>query len=181
MKEIGDQYEFCHQLNQFIMKTVIQLFGISLVLLCISVQTNAQNYWKGGTPGAETDWNNPRNWSMNHVPNWADNLVIIPDVSTKSRHYPIIKGKTDDISSLEVQGNAMLIILAKGKLKVNGAYTFNYGIANAGTIVNNGSVFVKNAALGNYDDRNGIVENSGEIAFQKTKKQDIEVVAAINQ
>ncbi|HMX41810.1 MAG TPA: hypothetical protein PKD78_15840, partial [Saprospiraceae bacterium] len=68
-----------------------QLFGTVIIIVILSISANAQvtNSWKGGFPGRENDWNCQQNWSLGKSPDIFDN-VVIPDVSTASRRYPII-------------------------------------------------------------------------------------------
>ena len=62
------------------MKTLI-IFLLTLSSSILVAQKSVT--WVGGTPGSETSWDEPRNWSDHHVPNEFSN-VFIPDVSTSS-------------------------------------------------------------------------------------------------
>lgn len=130
-----------------------------LMLLVVLIATNltsmeAQNVWKGGTPGQETEWNVAKNWSQNNVPDWTED-VVIPDVSTNSGFFPIIDDKVEPIAHLEIQSNASLTILPKGKLVVDGISTFNTGITLIGDLYVDGDLEVMNTALSVIDNLSG--------------------------
>ena len=46
--------------------------------------------WQGGTPGRETDWNCPKNWSTGCVPD-QNSEVLIPTYSIHDTYFPIVK------------------------------------------------------------------------------------------
>lgn len=94
---------------------------ISVILLACMVYSTAlfsqrTLIWKGGAPGQETQWQCPRNWSGNHIPDEFSD-VTIPDVSTSSKAYPVLKDVAG-INSLRVESNAMLTITPEGQLTV---------------------------------------------------------------
>ncbi|MCY7328964.1 MAG: hypothetical protein LH618_10475 [Saprospiraceae bacterium] len=69
------------------------LFATTLALLFIAQTTvHAQKTatWKGGAPGRSTDWMCAANWREGRLPN-EFSAVIIPDVSTGSQAYPVIR------------------------------------------------------------------------------------------
>lgn len=91
------------------------------LLVCLSICDSnllAQKtvIWKGGTPGRETQWQCPKNWSGNNVPSEFSN-VTIPDVSTSGMNYPVLNDVAE-INSLRLEGNAVLTITSKGQLTV---------------------------------------------------------------
>ncbi len=114
--------------------------------LFFNLQAQQFNYWKGGTPSKETDWNTAQNWSKNQVPDWTDD-VLIPNVSTSGNFYPIIDTQIEVVQSITIYGNAELTIAAKGKLTIDGRYTYNYGITNAGMLINEGILQIDHTAL----------------------------------
>ena len=64
------------------------LHALSTITLCFVTNIIiAQNSWIGGTPGAENEWNNPKNQSENKVPDWSDESVIISDISSQSGFF----------------------------------------------------------------------------------------------
>ena len=154
---------------------------ISIILVFLSLtlaQTIfAQNTWIGGTPGAENDWNNPQNWSLNRVPDDADLVVIVADVSTQSGFFPIVKNVVPEIAFLNIEGGATLTILNTGKLIVNGENTFNYGIQNTGTILNAGKLIIEKTALSPLAEAKNNIINTGNFAFMAI---DTEVILADN-
>ena len=89
----------------------IPFFAALLLLANLSsLQAQTTNVWKGGFPGHETDWNHNRNWSLGKTPDVFDR-VIIPDVSTSTLKYPIVKEGEIEVHSLEVQSGASLTLL----------------------------------------------------------------------
>ncbi len=98
------------------MKTlIIALFTLT------STMTVAQNTvtWIGGTPGNETSWDEPKNWSNHHVPNEFSD-VYIPDVSTSTFSNPTIKDGVIELNSLQIASTAKLTIEKMAKLIVHG-------------------------------------------------------------
>lgn len=101
------------------MTTKMKIF-VSL-LACLSVYGSslfAQKTatWKGGTPGHETQWQCPKNWKGNTVPNEFSN-VLIPDVSTAGMAYPVVNNAVE-INALRLEGNAMITVAQGGRLTV---------------------------------------------------------------
>ena len=126
-----------------------------IVLISTSLTSmEAQNIWKGGTSGQETDWNVAKNWSQNNVPDWTED-VIIPNVSTSSGFFPVIDSETEPIAHLEIQSNASLTVLPNGKLTVDGISTFNTGITLIGALYLEGDLEVLNTALSAIENLGG--------------------------
>lgn len=94
---------------------------IITILTLTSTILMAQNTvtWKGGTPGNETSWEEPKNWSNNHVPNEFSN-VYIPDVSTSTFSNPTIKDGIIELNSLQIVSTAKLTIDKMATLIVHG-------------------------------------------------------------
>ncbi|MBK7335060.1 MAG: hypothetical protein IPJ00_02375 [Saprospirales bacterium] len=96
------------------------LFSSLLVLsLSLPVFSQTLNFWIGGAPGLEREWNCPKNWSAYKVPNEFSS-VVIPDVSTGSRSYPVIYSGVLEIYSLDLTSNASLEIGNQATLIVYG-------------------------------------------------------------
>jgi hypothetical protein len=86
------------------------VFSTALILsVAVSASAQISNTWKGGTPGHETDWSYFKNWSLGKTPDVFDN-VVIPDVSTTTRCYPVIATGEIEVLSLEVQTGASLTL-----------------------------------------------------------------------
>lgn len=83
----------------------------------ISLFAQNINTWKGGTPGKENKWDEPRNWSKNQVPDEFSD-VIIPDVSTSTFSYPIIEEAIIELNSIMVQSTANLTIESTATLVI---------------------------------------------------------------
>jgi hypothetical protein len=93
-----------------------QIFLALFSLLAItSLKAQSNNTWKGGYPGHETDWSFSKNWSKGHVPSEFD-AVVIPDVSTSSSDYPVIRSGGFEVASLYVQSGATLTMLPGASL-----------------------------------------------------------------
>lgn len=141
-------------------------YSFIVLFLAFSLTTTAQNYWKGGTPGAETNWNNPHNWSKNHVPNWTDNVVIIPN--NPSGFYPVIsKSLENDIPYLEIQNDAQITIAEQGSLIINGVSTYNHGIRNIGSLYNYGKIAILETALSPLTESSNKIINDGVLAINE--------------
>ncbi|MBK6933247.1 MAG: hypothetical protein IPH12_21205 [Saprospirales bacterium] len=119
------------------MKTRLVLL-IALLPACF---LSAQVEWKGGTPGQETNWFCPQNWSDNRIPDDFDN-VIVPDCSSKGNFYPVIGHKTARVQSLTLHSSARLSIGKNGKLSVLGFGLPQGALVNLGTLDNNGTLEV---------------------------------------
>ncbi len=113
------------------MKTLI-IFLLTLSSSILVAQKSVT--WVGGTPGSETSWDEPRNWSDHHVPNEFSN-VFIPDVSTSSFSNPTIKDGVIELNSLQIESTAKLTIQKMAKLIVygdaDGFYANNFEINGA--------------------------------------------------
>ena len=96
------------------MKTLI----IALLTLTTTILTAQKTItWIGGTPGKETQWNEPRNWSNNKVPDEFSD-VIIPDVSTTTFSFPIISEDIVEVNSLKIYTGASLKVESNARLLV---------------------------------------------------------------
>lgn len=136
------------------MKKLIKSFSVFFATFLILNTVSAQNYWRGGFPGNEKDWNTAQNWNQNKVPDWTQN-VIIPDVSAQSGYFPVINELVNPIPHLEIQGNALLTILDSGKLVIDGKTTFNSGLVMVGDILAKGDIEILNTALVAIDRQGG--------------------------
>lgn len=136
------------------MKNSIYAFSLCFIALFFTTDLLAQNYWKGGTPGNETNWNTAQNWSQNRIPDWSQD-VVIPDVSTQSGYFPTITQAVDIIPHLEIQSNAVLTVLPKGRLVIDGQTTFNSGIYLTGQLISKGEIAIINTAFMEIDQQGG--------------------------
>lgn len=75
------------------------------------------NYWKGGHPGQPTEWNCAQNWSLSQVPNEFSN-VVIPDVSTQTNAYPVLRNTDTEVNSLVLLSGASLTVASDASLSV---------------------------------------------------------------
>lgn len=88
---------------------------VTIITLTVSVNAQTTNVWKGGFPGHENDWNCNKNWSLGKTPDIFDN-VVIPDVSTTTRRYPVISSGEVEVTSLYVQNGATLTLIRSSRL-----------------------------------------------------------------
>ena len=143
-----------------------------------SIGMTAQNIWKGGTPGAETEWMNPRNWSENEIPDWTDEVVIIPDVSAQTGFFPIIRNTVPEINYLAIEAGAQITIDVKGALTIDGKHTYNYGILNIGNLYNKGHLVVQNTALSPLGTKKNTIHNTGRMDIKPPREDDGKPVVA---
>jgi hypothetical protein len=74
--------------------------------------------WKGGTPGQETNWDCPKNWSTYRLPDEFSN-VVIPDVSSTTQASPVIRGGMVEVNALRIESRALLTIATDARLVVH--------------------------------------------------------------
>lgn len=86
-----------------------------LLAFCPSLFGQTVNTWKGGAPGRETDWHFYKNWSLGKAPNTFQR-VVIPDVSTTTQRYPVLRSGEVEVGSLEIQSNAKLTLSGNARL-----------------------------------------------------------------
>ncbi len=95
------------------------LFTAILTILTITIFAQNTVSWLGGTPGRETTWNEARNWSNYQVPDLFSN-VLIADVSTTTRSYPLIKnGAIVELNSISIESDAKLCVEEGAQLIIN--------------------------------------------------------------
>ena len=118
------------------MKTLI------IVLLTLtSSLAFAQNTatWIGGTPGNETNWNEPRNWSNYQMPD-EDTHIIIKPLNTGHFAQPVIS-QPSEVASIVLYAGASLTIKHQGEVRIDGSQTYTQGILNyGGTLINEGLI-----------------------------------------
>ena len=148
------------------MKTLINLIAI---LSLFQLPAQAQMVWKGGSPGQETQWNEPDNWSQNRIPA-ANDLVIIPN--TGGEYDPVIDQPIAPIYFLEIQGGASLHILSTGILVVDGGNSPEDGILLVGDLVNEGYIQLKGSTSPQIAGHPENIYSTGEITYTQTGPQD---------
>lgn len=142
------------------MKTLIYVLSFFAIT---SLNAQTEMIWLGGTPGQETNWNQPKNWSTNQVPS-EDDWVIIKSTNSGHNAQPIITTEVT-LAGLEIQAGATLTIATKGELTIDGAMTYNHGILNFGKITNSGMVSVANTGLTPLFPANFSIDNKGIFAL----------------
>jgi hypothetical protein len=85
------------------------------MLFSMAASAQKTNIWHGGAPGHETDWSFSQNWSTGRTPSEFD-YVIIPDVSTSTNDYPVVRTGEVEVLGLEIQSGATLTLLPKARL-----------------------------------------------------------------
>jgi hypothetical protein len=91
------------------------LFISIFTLLSVAASAQKTNVWRGGAPGHETDWAFFKNWSAGHTPNEFDH-VVIPNVSTSTNKYPVIRKDDVEVLSLKIDTGASLTLLPQARL-----------------------------------------------------------------
>ncbi|TDB67571.1 T9SS type A sorting domain-containing protein [Arundinibacter roseus] len=119
------------------MKKIFYLF-----LFLVSLKTQAQTPLKSWTGVVSTDWNDANNWDPVGVPT-SDYAIIIPAAPT---NQPTL----NTLATLRyISLNGILTIGETGSLILTGDLVAGYAIAlQSGTLINNGNLFVENAAIG---------------------------------
>jgi hypothetical protein len=122
---------------------------IILLAACLPLFINAQTTitWKGGTPGKETKWNEPKNWDAYRIPNEDDKVIIKME---NSGHFsqPVINDEVH-IAWLEIHSGAELTIAATGQLTLEGTYTYSEGISiYGGNLSSDGEIIFKDIEAG---------------------------------
>lgn len=131
------------------------VFFFFLLAHSLSLRAQRTVYWEGGTPGRESNWNCPDNWSSNTVPDAFCN-VVIPDVSTRSRVFPVLSHNSAEVNTLTMESGTSLTIQKDGclvvfdsmerfglnDLDVHGALILKGNLAVAGSIIGTGFDYV---------------------------------------
>jgi hypothetical protein len=119
------------------MKTLITIIFIATTAIISAQQVVT---WKGGTPGKENCWAEPRNWDTNRVPDEFSHVVI---KFRNNGHFnmPVIHSN-EQIETIEIHSRAYLTITEKGTLLLYGAnlegddiQLFGGNIHNTGRII----------------------------------------------
>ncbi len=84
---------------------------------CSDYNTHSINIWQGGQPGQEANWHLAANWSLDRVPDWTHD-VLIPDMSTTARPYPVIRHGVAEANSIQLQSGAQLTIADTSSLRL---------------------------------------------------------------
>lgn len=124
---------------------------ILMSLLSFKSVAQIPSIWRGNTPGHETDWNYPSNWSKNDVPDEFTD-VIIPLDNNPGHPYPVLtEGKTAEINSLHIWPGAYLTVEI-GQLSVHDIER---------------SIYLRSQILGN-----GKLKYEGESLLANKEKED---------
>ena len=143
----------------FNLKLIFNKLFLTVALFGFVAQVNAALItWTGG--GAANDWNDPLNWDSGTVPTATDDVVIDGGMVTLSTVFTA--------ASLEVVGGGDLVIAASGVLNLggddgvdtNGALDLS---SPSGTIINDGTINITNAAEDGIDSRGAAFINNGTI------------------
>lgn len=165
-------------LKSYLMKTLIiaiLTFSTSLII--------AQNTvtWVGGTPGNETSWEEPKNWSDNKVPN-ENSVVIIKDFNSGHNAQPVITENVE-VASIEIQANAQLTIEENGELIIDGSFTYSEGISvYGGEVINKGTVHLYSLSVDLTEDYFNKIQNTGYVFMDdKLKVGEEEILSSKGQ
>ena len=136
------------------------------ILLLLSAQVLSAQTWTGA---ANSNWNNPANWSTLAVPNGTSNVEIVIGLNK-----PIIMAGTAAVAkSVFVEIGSELTINAGASLSINGAT--NIGFFNLGTVTNDGTINIGNVS----SITNVGLQNDG--VFKNTSKMRIGDVANVGK
>jgi hypothetical protein len=123
-----------------------------VLLSFFTVLSFAQNTvtWKGGTPGNENNWYTASNWDKNVVPD-QDSYVIIKRLNTGHDAQPLIDEEVK-VACIELQSSALLTVTKKGRLVLDGSFSYSEGFQFfGGRIFNEGIVNFRNIDFANRD------------------------------
>ena len=123
------------------MKTLVLVFTVAF-MPALQLTAQKTNYWKGGFPGQENEWNQPNNWSLGFVPDWTCH-VIIPDVSTASCPDPVLKNGDAEVQSVIIQVGASFTIASGACLWLLGFNSFEVPLQNEGTLALKGKILTE--------------------------------------
>ena len=120
--------------------------------------------WIGGTPGKENQWDEPRNWENNEVPD-ENTHVIITSKNTGHMSQPMIDGQVE-VGSIKVYSGASLTIGHEGELIIDGEYVYSEGLVNLGGVIKNDGMI----SLSNIEDLTTeklftLLEGNGNLEF----------------
>ena len=116
----------------------------SLIIILLSLSTTfvyAQNVltWQGGTPGKESVWAEPKNWTGHQVPD-EFSYVIIRQLNSGHDAQPVIDGEAE-VASVEIHPGASLTVTPNGKLIIDNTYTPKPALLLfGGTLINKGLI-----------------------------------------
>jgi len=121
---------------------ILQILLLSFLLpLAIIAQTTIT--WKGGTPGKENKWNEPKNWDSHRIPSEDDKVVI--KMENNGHFSQAIIDSEVHINWLVLQSGAELRISESGKLLIDGTFQYSEGISmHGGSLISEGNIILKN-------------------------------------
>ncbi|HZV67954.1 MAG TPA: hypothetical protein VFG10_00330 [Saprospiraceae bacterium] len=100
---------FHFKMKTNLLKLTQCMFTALLVTISLSAFSQKTITWKGGAPGMKNEWHCAQNWSTSSVPDEFSD-VIIPDVSTTSFSFPVLRSGTVEVNSLAIYTNGSLTI-----------------------------------------------------------------------
>ncbi len=124
----------------------------------------ARVYWRGGTPGAETDWNTASNWNTKRVPDYC-NAVIIPDVTEASGYSPVIDDIVPPVGHINILKGGRMAIEKSGVLFIDGFCMFHNGMTNSGKLFNYGDLTIMNVGITCVQNNESLFVNCGHITL----------------
>lgn len=125
------------------MRTLILTLTVAL-LSTLQLAAQKTNHWKGGFPGQENEWNQPRNWSLGFVPDWTCH-VMIPDVSAACRPQPVLTSGNVEVQSVIILPGASFTIASDANLWLLGINAFGVPIQNDGILESKGTIITESA------------------------------------
>jgi hypothetical protein len=104
-------------MNRFNFLLLLQFIFLLFIYVNFTANCSAQNVWLGGFVCNPNNWNTPANWSLHHVPDEWD-VVVIPNTETTTRHYPTINTDAGTIKQLILGYNAYVNVTSLGRLTI---------------------------------------------------------------
>lgn len=123
------------------MKTLVLTLAVAL-MPALQLTAQKTNYWKGGFPGHENEWNQPRNWSLGFVPDWTCH-VMIPDVSAACHPQPVLTSGNFEVQSVIILPGASFTIASGASLWLLGFNAFGVPLQNDGTLELKGTILTE--------------------------------------
>ncbi len=143
------------------MKKFFTNLAIILLLVASQVVFSQTNTWDGS---ASVSWTEPLNWSLGHVPNSGEN-VVIPSVPV---NQPTLSGAPGSCNILTVNSGATLTISATSAnnalLTASGSATINGALSIGGTILKTAKLVVVNITWASGSSMAGFYNGSLEVS-----------------
>lgn len=141
------------------MKTLLM---ISFFLACTPLFSQSTAEWIGGTPGAESEWYVPANWSNQRVPD-EDTRVIIRGSHSGHEAMPVVWQEVE-VLQIDIYNDASLTVMESGSIIINGESFYSEGIAvYGGELENFGTIKMINIDSERANEFSQYCHNNGRV------------------